>query len=205
MSGDGPSMIAAPRRAAPGEPSMKRFPMAVALGGLLLAGCSSHDRATDTAASTPTPSAPAVADQPLDLCKLMPVAEVARIRQATGADTVTRQTPGAGGMCSYLHQPQPGEYRTKLLIDFTRMASPDPAAQALAAHREDFTGRGVQVTPVPGLGEEAFLAEAEGAAGLKRRGGAGQGQINLRVEERDPASLRPAVLALGRQVVARLH
>lgn len=181
---------------------MKRFQM-VLLGGLLLAGCSSHDQATDTTASTPP--APAAADQPLDLCQLMPVADVAAILQANGADTVTEQKAGAGGMCSYLHQPQPGDYRTKLLIDFTRMASPEQAAQALAANREDFTGRGLNVTPVPGLGDEAFLAEAEGAAGLKLRVGPYKGQINLRVEEREPASLRPAVLALGKQVVARLH
>ena len=184
---------------------MKRFPVALVLGGLLLAGCSSHDQAADTAAGTSTPTAPAVADQPLDLCQLMPVADVAAILQANGADTVTEQKPGAGGMCSYLHQPQPGDYRTKLLIDFTRMASSDQAGQALAAHREDFTGRGINVTPVPGLGDEAFLAETEGAAGLKLRVGAYQGQINLRVEDRDPATLRPAVLALGKQVVARLH
>lgn len=183
---------------------MKRFHV-ILLGSLLLAGCSSHDQGVDTAASTPTPSASAVGDQPLDLCQLMPVADVASILQANGADTVNQQTPGAGGMCSYLHQPQPGDYRTKLLIDFTRMASPDQAGQALAAHRQDFTGRGINVTPVPGLGDEAFLAEAEGAAGLKLRVGAYQGQINLRVEDRDPASLRPAVLALGKQVVARLH
>ncbi|MBP1473263.1 DUF3558 family protein [Frateuria sp. MAH-13] len=183
---------------------MKRLQM-VLLGGLLLAGCSSHDQSTDTTASTSTPSAPAMADQPLDLCQLMPVADVAAILQANGADTVTEQKAGAGGMCSYLHQPEPGDYRAKLLIDFTRMASPEQAAQALAARREDFTGRGIGVTPVPGLGDEAFLAEAEGAAGLKLRVGAYQGQINLRVGERDPASLRPAVLALGKQVVARLH
>jgi len=184
---------------------MKHF-HAVVLGGLLLAGCSSHDQATDTTASTPAPSdAAAAADKPLDLCQLMPVADVAGILQSHGADTVTEQKSGAGGMCSYLHQPQPGDYRTKLLIDFTRMASPDQAGQALAAHRQDFTGRGISVTPVPGLGDEAFLAETEGAAGLKLRVGAYQGQINLRVEDRDPASLRPAVLALGKQVVARLH
>src|SRR5690242_15982993 len=109
---------------------MKRFPVALVLGGLLLAGCSSHDQAADTAAGTSTPTAPAVADQPLDLCQLMPVADVAATLQANGADTVTEQKPGAGGMCSYLHQPQPGDYRTKLLIDFTRMASPDQAGQA---------------------------------------------------------------------------
>jgi hypothetical protein len=184
---------------------MKRFHIALVLGGLLLAGCSSHDQAADSTAGTSTPSAPAAEDQPLDLCQLMPVGDVAAILQANGADTVTEQKQGAGGMCSYLHQPQPGDYRTKLLIDFTRMASPEQAGQALAAHRQDFTGRGINVTAVPGLGDEAFLAETEGAAGLKLRVGAYQGQINLRVEERDPASLRPAVLALGKQVVARLH
>ncbi|HET6804391.1 MAG TPA: hypothetical protein VFH59_02985 [Frateuria sp.] len=183
---------------------MRHFQVALVLGGLLLAGCSSHDPA-DATAGAPGPDTPAVADQPLALCQLMPVADVAGILEANGADTVTTQTPGAGGMCSYLHQPQPGDYRTRLLIDLTRMASPEQAQQALAAHRQDFTDRGIAVTPVPGLGEEAFLAETEGAAGLKLRVGAYQGQINLRVEDREPASLRPAVLALGRQVAARLH
>ena len=181
---------------------MKRIHVVLVLLGGLLAGCSSHDQAPDKAADTQAPAA--VADQPLDLCRLMPVADVAGILQANGADTVTEQKPGAGGMCSYLHVPQPGDYRTKLLIDVTRMDSADQAGQALAAHRQDFAGRGVTVTPVPGLGDEAFLAETEGTAGLKLRVGAYQGQINLSVEDRDPASLRPAVLALGRQVVARL-
>lgn len=183
---------------------MKRLHVAL-LGSLLLAGCSSHDQAADTGAGTSAPAAPAVVDRPLDLCRLMPVADVAATLQAHGADTVTEQKAGAGGMCSYLHQPQPGDYRTRLLIDFTRMASADQAGQALATYREDFTGRGIDITPVPGLGDEAFLAETEGAAGLKLRVGSYQGQINLRVDERDPATLRPAVLALGKQVVERLR
>lgn len=180
---------------------MRRIHVALVLGGLLLAGCSSRDPADGATAST---QAPASADKPLDLCRLMPVADVASTLQANGADTVTEQKPGAGGMCSYLHVPRPGDYRTKLLIDFTRMSSADQAQQALAANRQDFAGRGIAVTPVPGLGDEAFLAETEGAAGLKLRVGAYQGQINLSVEDRDPGSLRPAVLALGKQVLARL-
>ena len=42
---------------------------------------------------------------------------------------------------------------------------------------------------MPGLGDEAFLAETEGSAGLKLRVGTYQGQINLSVEDRDPASV----------------
>lgn len=175
----------------------------MALAGLLLAGCSSGDRqATGNGAP---PAASAAPEQPLDLCRLMPLADVAALLQANGADTVTELKPGAGGMCSYQHVPQPGDYRTKLLIDFTRMPSADQAQAALAAHRQDFLDRGIGVTPVPGLGDEAFVTDAEGAEGLKLRVGAYQGQINLRVDERAPQTLRPAVLALGKQVVARLR
>ncbi|SEJ01982.1 hypothetical protein [Frateuria terrea] len=183
---------------------MKRIHVALVLGGLLLAGCSSHAPADGATASAQAAAQASPADQPLDLCRLMPVADVASTLQANGADTVTEQKPSVGGMCSYLHVPEPGDYRTKLLIDFTRMSSADQAQQALAAHRQDFAGRGIAVTPVPGLGDEAFLAETEGTVGLKLRVGSYQGQINLSVEDRDPASLRPAVLALGKQVVARL-
>lgn len=182
---------------------MKRINLALWLGALLLAGCSSHDhegaRASEQAADVS-----AAAASPLDLCQLMPLADVAATLQASGADTVTEKKTGAGGMCSYLHVPQPGDYRTKLLIDFTRMASPAQAQAALAAHRRDFTDRGMTVTAIPGLGDEAFVAEAEGTEGLKLRVGIYMGQINLTVEDRPPASLRPAVEALGKQVVARL-
>ena len=182
---------------------MKRSYVAI-LAGLLLAGCSSQDHPDTGPASPQAASVSTAAEQPLDLCQLMPVADVAAILQANGADTVTEQKASVGGMCSYLHVPQPGDYRTRLLIDFTRMPSADQAKVALDANRQDFIGRGMAVTPVPGLGDEAFLAEAEGAEGLKLRVGAYQGQINLQVEDRPPATLRPAVLALGKQVLARL-
>lgn len=171
----------------------------------VLAACSptSHDAdgapSSESAATAPAASAP-----PLDLCQLMPVGEVAAILQANGADTVTEQKTGAGGMCSYLHVPKPGVYQTRLLIDFTHMASADQAKAALAAQRGMFTDRGITPMPVPGLGEEAFVAESEGAEGLKLRVGPYQGQINLQVDDRPPASLRPEVLALGKQVIARL-
>lgn len=180
------------------------------IGGLLVAGamlqgCSSgsHD-ANGAPPSASVAAASAAPARPLDLCQLMPVGETAAILQANGADTVTEQKAGAGGMCSYMHVPRPGVYQTRLLIDFTRMASVDQAQAALAAQRRMFTDRGISPVAVPGLGEEAFVTESEGAEGLKLRVGPYQGQINLQVDDRPPASLRPAVLALGRQVVARL-
>lgn len=182
---------------------MKRIDLALWLGALLLAGCSSHDQEGDRAGEQAA-AVSAAADRPLELCQLMPLADVAATLQASGADTVTEQKTGAGGMCSYLHVPQPGDYRTKLLIDFTRMASPEQAQAALGAHRRDFTDRGMTVAAIPGLGDEAFVAEAEGTEGLKLRVGVYMGQINLTVEDRPPASLRPAVEALGKQVVTRL-
>lgn len=180
-------------------------PLAVLLfAGLLTAGCSSKEH-TDTAQpAAHTAQASAAPARPLDLCQLMPVGEVATTLQAHGADTVTEQKQGAGGMCSYLHVPRPGDYHTRLLIDFTRMPSPAQAQASLATQRHMFSDRGMAVTPVPGLGDEAFVAEAEGAEGLKLRVGPWLGQVNLEVEDRPPATLRPAVLALGQQVLARL-
>jgi hypothetical protein len=180
---------------------MKSVHGVLVLGGLLLAGCSSGDHGSGHPAAQAAAAAP---DQPLDLCRLMPVGDVAGILQANGADTVTEQKSGTGGMCSYLHVPRPGDYRTKLLIDFTRMSSVEQAQAVLARQRSDFADRGTAVTAVPGLGDEAFVAEAEGNEGLKLRVGRYVGQINLGVEDRQPATLRPAVLALGRQVVGRL-
>lgn len=180
-------------------------PLAVLLvAGLVQAGCSSRDQAHTPVSAGSAAQAPAAPTTPADLCRLMPVGEVAATLQANGADTVTEQKAGAGGMCSYLHVPQPGDYRTRLLIDLTRMPSAAQAQAALASQRADFSSRGVAVTTVPGLGDEAFIAEAEGSEGLKLRVGTWHGQINLQVEDRPPASLRPAVLALARQVLARL-
>jgi len=180
-------------------------PLAVMLfAGLLQAGCSSREHADAAAPAASMAQASAAPVQSIDLCRLMPVGEVAAALQAHGADTVTEQKPGAGGMCSYLHVPRPGDYRTRLLIDFTRMPSAAQAQASLAAQRSDFAGRGVAVVMLPGLGDEAFVAEAEGAEGLKLRVGPWLGQVNLEVEDRPPATLRPAVLALGQQVLARL-
>jgi hypothetical protein len=174
------------------------------LGGVLLSGCSGRGHEGDKGTDTRTPAVAALPAQPLDLCQLMPVADVAGILQAHDADTVAEQKRGGGGMCSYLHVPKPGDYRTKLLIDFTRMPSAEQAQAALATQRRDFTGRGMSVTTVSGVGDEAFVSDDEGNEGIKLRAGPYLGQINLHVEERAPASLRPAVLALGKQVVARL-
>jgi hypothetical protein len=173
----------------------------VLAAGVLLAGCSSADPGNGHTAAQAATAAP---DRPLELCRLMPVADVAGVLQSNGADTVTEQKAGAGGMCSYLHVPTPGDYRTKLLIDFTRMPSAAQAQASLATQRRDFADRGTAVTAIPGLGDEAFVAEAEGNEGLKLRVGPYVGQINLGIEDRPPASLRPAVVALGRQVVGRL-
>lgn len=172
----------------------------LALAGLFaMTGCSSGGR---TAAASASTAPAATADRPLDMCSSMPLAEVAAVLQAHGADTVTEQKPGAGGMCSYLHVVKPADYHTKLLIDFTRMRSADQARLAIDRHRDDF--RGHAVTAVPGLGDDAFVVENEGAESLNLRVGSYQGQINLMVEDQPPASLRPAVLALGKQVLARL-
>lgn len=70
--------------------------------------------------------------------------------------------------------------------------------------RRDFADRGTAVSAIPRLGDEAFVAEAERNEALKRRVGPYVGQINLGIEDRPPASLRPAVLALRRQVAGRL-
>ncbi|HEV2621881.1 MAG TPA: hypothetical protein VGU65_07325 [Frateuria sp.] len=174
----------------------------VLVAGILLAGCSPADPGDGHPAAH---AAAAVPDRPLDLCQLMPLADVAGVLQANGADTVTEQKAGPGGMCSYLHVPRPGDYRAKLLIDFTRMPSAGQAQAALAMQRRDFADRGTAVTAIPGLGDEAFVAETEGNEGLKLRVGPYVGQINLGIEGRPPASLRPAVQALGRQVVGRLR
>lgn len=172
------------------------------------AGCSPADRdaaaGTTAAADSPSAAPAATADAPLDLCQLMPQADVAATLQANNGGTVSQSKRGYGGMCSYLHVPKPGDYQVKLLIDFSRSPSTGDAVATMKRLRQDFAERGYGVTDVAGVGDEAFASDAEGTEGLKVRVGRYTGQINLRVDERPPASLRPAVVALGKQVVARL-
>lgn len=174
---------------------------ALSLAGALLAvaGCSSREPDSAATGATSTPHAAAAAEPRLDMCALMPMADVAATLQAHGAGTATTQH-ASFAMCSYYDR----ETDTKLLIDFTRHKSADEAKAALANVRQMLGERGVAPIPVPGLGDEAFVAETEGSEGLKIRVGAYSGQINLSLGERPPASLRPAVLALAQQVLARL-
>lgn len=172
--------------------------LAVAGSLLALAGCSSREPTADAGRSS---HAAAIADAPpVDACVLMPVANVAAILQANDGGSAKTQYASIGGMCSY----RDSDTDTKLLIDFTRLKSVEAAEAAMANERKMFHERGIEPTPVTGLGDEAFAAEAEGSEGLKIRVGAYEGQINLSVGERPPVSLRPAVLALGKQVLARL-
>jgi len=178
---------------------------------VLLAACSSGEPAANTAEATPvgdaastSPATTAAQPQTVDLCALMPMADVSAILQAHGVDAVNKQEPGAGGMCAYRTELQPRGYSTKLLIDFTRFPSADQAQQQMQAMQEEYERRGVAMQPVPGLGDAATVLANEGAASVRIRVGAFSGQINLRMGERDPASLQPAVLALGQEVVKRL-
>lgn len=172
----------------------------------LLAACGPDRHAHDSTAAAQadrTDQPGTASSQPFDLCQLMPLGDVAGILQANGADTVTELKSHVGGACSYLHV-VPRAYPARLLIDFTRMRSADQAKVALAAHLQDLVNSGTAVTPVPGVGDAAFAVESEGTEGLKLRVGTYQGQINLQLDGRDPASLRPAVLALAKAVLARL-
>ena len=167
---------------------------------LAVAGCSSREPGAGTGAGA-APQETTGGEAPrVDACVLMPVADVAAILQANNAGTATTQHASIGGMCAYRDK----DTDTKLLIDFTRLKSAEAAKAAMVDERKMFQERGVEPTPVAGLGDEAFVAETEGSEGLKIRVGAYEGQINLSLGERPPASLRPAVLALGKQVLARL-
>jgi hypothetical protein len=195
------------------QPAHRTALSRLALAGLVAAmfasaGCSPADRnagAGTTASATPASATPATtADAPLDLCQLMPQADVAATLQANNGGTVSQSKRGYGGMCSYLHVPKPGDYQVKLLIDFSRAPSTGDAVATMKRLRQDFAERGYGITDVAGVGDEAFASDAEGTEGLKVRVGRYTGQINLTVDERPPASLRPAVVALGKQVVTRL-
>jgi hypothetical protein len=198
----------------PMNPAHRTALSRLALAGLVAAafasaGCSPADRDADAGTAAPA-AAPASAtpssavDAPLDLCQLMPQADVAATLQANNGGTVSQSKRGYGGMCSYLHVPKPGDYQVKLLIDFARSPSTDDAVATMKRLRQDFAERGYGITDVAGVGDEAFASDAEGTEGLKIRIGRYTGQINLTVDERPPASLRPAVVALGKQVVTRL-
>jgi hypothetical protein len=168
-------------------------------------GCPSGERSADATqtGSAGRKGAAARPEKP-DLCVLMPLADVAATLQASGAGTVTQLKSGAGGMCSYQHVPTPGDYQVKLLIDFTRASSADEAKKSLKMQREELARRGRPTSDVAGVGEAAFVSEEAYTEGLKVQSGAWIGQVNLTVGERPPATLRPAVLALGKQVLERL-
>lgn len=178
----------------------------LALSLAAAAGCSSGERAADATQEGGRPrKVAAVQTERVDLCVLMPVADVAATLQAHGAGTVTQQKPGGGGMCSYLYVPTPGDYQVKLLIDFTRAKAADQAKKSLEMQRQEFARRGMPTSDVAGVGDAAFVSDGPGyTEGLKVHSGAWIGQVNLTVEERAPATLRPAVLALGKQVLQRL-
>jgi hypothetical protein len=198
---------------APGEPLMMPAPRhsvrplsaSLVLLALAAAGCSSGERSADaTKEGSAPPRSTATAPEKPDLCVLMPLADVAATLQATGVGTVNQYKSGAGGMCSYQYVPKPGDFQVKLLIDFTRARSADEAKQSLEMQRQEFARRGSPVSDVPDLGDAAFVSESIYTEGLKVQSGAWIGQINLTAGERPPATLRPAVLALGKQVLQRL-
>ncbi len=183
------------------------LPASLALLALTVAavGCSSGERTTDAGQEGAAPrKAAASHPEKVDLCVLMPLADVAATLQASGAGTVNQHRAGAGGMCSYQYVPKPGDYQVKLLIDFTRARSADEARQSLEMQRQEFARRDKPVSEVAGMGDAAFVSESGYTEGLKVQSGAWIGQINLTVDERDAATLRPAVLALGKQVLQRL-
>jgi hypothetical protein len=173
---------------------------------VLLAACSADEPvAGNPDAAAPADAAVATATPPtLDLCTLMPMADVSAILQAHGVDAVNTQEPGSGGMCAYRTELEPRGYSTKLLIDFTAFPSADQAQEQMQAMQEEYQRRSIATQPVPDLGDAAVVLSNAGRASVRIRVGAYSGQINLSMGERDPASLQPAVLALGREVVARL-
>ena len=164
----------------------------------------SADSATTTAAATPAEAAPAAeAAAPLDLCTLVPVADVARILGETAGLTVVAFTPSTGGGCAYRDK-QTGAPDVKVLLDFTTFPAAGGATGALAAAREMYAERNVAMEPVAGLGDEAFAATTGGTDGIKLRHGRYLGQVNVNAEGADPAKVRAAVKALAATVVERL-
>lgn len=187
------------------ERKSRMLPLAAAMATLLMGcGAGPQDSTADgTPATQPAPAQPSPSAQSFDLCQLMPLGDVNAILQANGVAAVSELTPHVGGACSYLLRTEHA-YPVKLLIDFTRMRSLDQAQVALSAHRQDNAIAGTPVIPMQGVGDEAFVIEREGAEGLKLRAGLYQGQVNLQCDERAPASLRPAVVALAKTALDRL-
>ena len=163
------------------------------------------DSATTVAAATPAAAPVAAAEPaaPLDLCTLVPVADVARILGETAGLTVVASTPSTGGGCSYRDR-QTGAPDVKVLLDFTTFPAAGDATGALAAAREMYAERSIAMEPVAGLGDEAFAASTGGTDGIKLRRGRYLGQVNLNAEGADPAKVRAAVKALAETVVQRL-
>lgn len=181
--------------------------VAAATALVLLAACSADEPGAGSGEAAPADAAIATttATPPtLDLCALMPMADVSAILQAHGVDAVNVQEPGSGGMCAYRTELEPRGYSTRLLIDFTRFPSADQAQEQMRTMQEEYQRRGIATQPVPDMGDAAVTFTHTGRASVRIRVGAHSGQINLSMGERDPASLQPAVLALGREVVTRL-
>ena len=163
------------------------------------------DSATTAAAATPAAEGATAAEpaQPLDLCTLVPVADVARILGETAGLTVVASTPSAGGGCAYRDKAT-GVPDVKVLLDFAAFPAAGDATGALAAAREMYTERGIAMESVAGLGDEAFAASTGGTDGIKLRHRRYLGQVNLSAEGADPARTRAAVRALAETVVQRL-
>jgi hypothetical protein len=136
---------------------MNRTPLCALL--LTLAACGGEPAPQDTAApaaeaQAAAPAQPAAqpdAPQYLETCTLVPAEAVAALLAPNGRNTTVEMahSPG-GGLCSY-----PLADYTSLALTATRLATPEAAANGLAYSREAM-GQNVTVTPIPGMGDEAF-------------------------------------------------
>lgn len=143
--------------------------------------------------------------QELDLCAIMPLADVSAILQSklSSGGTVTTAQPGAGGMCSYKGEID-GRRTVRLLIDFTDYGSRDRAREAQAALRQMMRERATTVEEVRGLGDEAFASREGETVGVKVRTRTYGGQVNLDVEGASFDAVKAAATLLARKVVERL-
>ena len=152
-------------------------------------------------AGTAVPAQP----QELDLCAVMPLADVSAILQSKlgGAGTVTTAQPGAGGMCSYRGEID-GRRTVRLLIDFTDYGSRARAREAQARLRQMMRERAMAVEEITGLGDEAFASREGETVGVKVRTRRYGGQVNLDVEEASFEAVKAAATLLAQKVVERL-
>lgn len=196
------------------SPSCRTF--AFLLFSLMLGACGRSEPVarTDTVA-TATPPASAVADstavaeRDLDVCALMPLADVARIVAPLTALQTNREAPAMKGSSMMCHYRFPGDPHVGIGIELPFWDDSARAHEAFAASHAMMKERGDVISnlaDMPGVGDEAYTSDERGisSAGVAARVGSRTLRTIVGADQVDYALRSSIAKQLADEVIARL-